>query len=111
MFRYNGGVRMETCLMVEWDTPKDDERWKGYWKFSEKSLPYIEKMKKEGTIKHYFFWSDNTGHVVFLIFFEDEHKFAKLWGDDQYQKIASGATNYFDNTRIRLMRPSATTPE
>ena len=101
---------METCVMFEWDTPKDEKRWKGYWDHSQKTLPYIEKMKKEEVIKNYSFWSDNTGHVVFLIFFADENKFAKLWGDDEFQKIASAATNFYDNAQIRIMRPSNTSP-
>lgn len=67
-------------------------------------------MKKNDVIKDYSFWSDNTGHVVFLVFFADENRFAKLWGDEEFQKIASEATNYYDNARIRIMRPSATSP-
>ena len=102
---------METCIMFEWETPKDAKRWEGYWQHSKKTLPFIEKMKKEGVIKHYSFWSDNTGHIVFLIFFDDENKFAKLWGNAEFQKMASSANNYFDNTQIRIMRPSATSPE
>lgn len=101
---------METCMMIEWDTPKDDKRWKDYWEQSKKTLPAIEKMNKEGTIKQYSFWSDNTGHVVFLLFFDDEHKFAKLWGDDQFQGFAGEANRYFDNVNVRIMRPSATSP-
>ena len=102
---------METCVMFEWDTPKDEKRWKGYWDHSQKSLPYMEKMKKEGIIKDYSFWSDNTGHVVFLMFFEDEDKFASFWGDEQYHKLASAAVDYYDNVKVRLMRPSMTDPD
>ncbi len=101
---------METCMMIEWDTPKDDKRWTDYWEQSKKTLPVIEKMNKEGTIKHYSFWSDNTGHVVFLVFFDDEHRFAKLWGDNEFQGLAGEANRYFDNVHIRIMRPSATSP-
>jgi hypothetical protein len=96
--------------MIEWDTPKDAKQWEGYWEYSKKSLPYIEKMKKDGIIKDYSFWSDNTGHVVFLMFFEDENKFAKLWGDDEFQKLASDAPDYYYNAKVRLMRPSTTSP-
>ncbi|MFW9956365.1 MAG: hypothetical protein ACFFD3_17615 [Candidatus Thorarchaeota archaeon] len=102
---------METCLMVEWDNPKDEKRLEGYWKQAEKALPYFEKVKKEGIIKHYSFWSDNTGHTVFLIFFEDENKFAKLWGDKEYHEVARVAAKYFDNTQVRLMRPGTTSPD
>ncbi len=101
---------MKTCIMFEWDTPKDENRWKGYWDHSQKTLPYIEKKKKEEVIKDYSFWSDNSGHVVFLMFFADENKFAKLWGDEEFQRMASKATSYYDNTRVRIMRPSSTSP-
>jgi len=99
---------METCMMIEWDTPKDDKRWKEYWEHSEKTIPYLEKMHKEGAIKQYSFWSDNTGHVVFLIFFDNEQNFAKVWGDEKFQKLASASNRSFDNARVRLMRPAAT---
>ena len=97
---------METLVMFEWDTPKDDKRWQEYWKQSQVSMPYFEKKQKDGTIKEYSFWSDNTGHVVFLMFFENEGNFAKVWGDEDFQKIASEANRLFDNARIRLMRPA-----
>ena len=99
---------METCMLFEWDTPKDDKRWKDYWEHSKDSLPYFEKKKNEGLIKHYGLWSDNTGHVVFLVFFEDENKFAKVWGDEEFQKLASKSNRTFDNARIRVMRPATT---
>ncbi|MFW9921650.1 MAG: hypothetical protein ACFFED_18765 [Candidatus Thorarchaeota archaeon] len=67
-------------MMIEWDTPKDEKRWKEYWDISKKTLPYIEKMKQDEVIKNYSFWYDNTGHVVFLLFFEDEYKFVKTMG-------------------------------
>ena len=97
---------METLVIFEWDTPKDDKRWQEYWKHSQVSLPYFEKQQKDGNIKEYSFWSDNTGHVVFLMFFENEENFAKVWGDEDFQKIASESNRLFDNARIRLMRPA-----
>ncbi len=100
---------METCLMVEWDTPKDDKRWKEYWDHSKKTLPYLERIKKEGILKDYHFWSDNTGHVVFIMFFEDENKFAKLWGDREFQGLASTANRSYDNALVRVMRPANVT--
>jgi hypothetical protein len=96
--------------MFEWDTPKDDKRWKDYWEYSTKTIPYFEKLKKEETIKNYSFWSDNTGHVVLLVFFDDEHKFAKAWGDEEFQKLAGTTNRFFDNARVRIMRPSTTSP-
>ena len=99
---------METLVMLEWDTPKDDKRWEAYWKQSEVIIPYFEGKKKDGIIREYSFWADNTGHVIFLAFFENEDNFAKLWGDADFQKIASDANRLFDNARIRLMRPAAT---
>ncbi len=101
---------METCVMFEWDTPKDEKRWKGYWDHSQKAIPYIEKMKVEKVIKDYGFWSDNSGHVVFLMFFADETKFAKLWGDEKFQRLASAGSNFYDNAHVRIMRPSSTSP-
>ena len=96
---------METLVLFEWDAPKDDKRWQEYGKQSQVSVPYFEKKKEEGIIKEYGFWTDNTGHVVFLILFENEGNFAKIWGDEEFQKIGSVVNRLFDNAGMRLMRP------
>ena len=69
----------------------------------------IQKIKKEGVLQDYKFWSDNTGHVVFMLFFKDESKFAKLWGDQEFQSLASTSNRSYDNARIRVMRPANVT--
>jgi uncharacterized protein (DUF1330 family) len=93
---------------MEWDDAKDEARLEEYYRHGpERRLPYFQKKIEEGIVKSAQGWGDGTGHIVFLIEFEDTDAFAKFWADPEWHKITLEFFPLVDNLRHRLMRPGA----
>jgi hypothetical protein len=91
--------------MTEFDLPKGRERLEDYWKFqNERMTPLLEKLDKEKLYDGVAF-GDNTGHVVWLVWFEDTEAFSKHWNNQEFQRTMSGFAQMVDNLNYRLGRP------
>ena len=97
---------MAVLLLMEWDNPMDESLRKKRYKFNQEvGGPFWQKKIDEGFFKASQ-WSDNMGHIVGLLEFEDMDAFTKLWLDEGFQKWAIEMNYLVDNIRHRIMRPS-----
>ena len=91
--------------MVEWDLPKGRERQEDYWKYIKETMtPKTQKMDEEGFYKAMSF-GDNTGHIIWVLEFEDADAFNKLWNDKEWHNMMSTYAHRVDNLSFRLGRP------
>ena len=91
-------------LFGEYDLPK--ENIEPYLKLMAESSNAFASFAKEGIIKEYTSWTDNTNHYVICMLFESIEKFAELWNKEEYHKFLSESAVFLENVRIRLMRPA-----
>jgi len=96
---------MRVYFMTEFDLPKGSERMEDYWKCQkEQVVPLLEKLDMEKIYEGVAF-SDNTGHIVWLAWFEDMDAFSKQWNNPEYHRTMSDLAKVVDNLSYRLGRP------
>lgn len=91
-------------LFGEYDLPK--ENIEPYMKLIMESSKAFSGFAKEGIIKEYMSWTDNTNHYVICMLFESIEKFAELWNKDEFHKYTSESSVFLENVRFRLLRPA-----
>ena len=106
---------MSVVLMVEWNTPKEETRYRKYVEYQSwrgglaekyaKYVDFLDKMIQEGKLKQST-WADGTGHIINWLEFDSIESFAKFWSLDEAHKRGIYRTPLVDKVRIRLLRPS-----
>jgi uncharacterized protein (DUF1330 family) len=91
--------------LIEFDMPK--ENLDAYNKTMSKSAKEFANWQKEGIIKEYHSWGDNTGHYIIFVLFESIDKYAELWNQPNYHDVVSEGAAVAENARMRLLRPAA----
>jgi hypothetical protein len=109
------GIVLSVVLMMEWDNPKEESRYRKFAEFigwrkglAKKYKEYLEimdKMTKESALK-FSNWADGTGHIINWLEFDSIESFAKLWSVDNWHKWMLELTPLVDNVRIRMLRPA-----
>ena len=94
---------------MEIELPKDGSRLNNYRKWTNEWSPYIDKKSEEGVLKRTCF-TDNTGHLMSLMEFEDMETLAKLWNDEKYHRLMRKGNIVMNNLKIRLCRPMVRIP-
>ena len=96
------------AMLLEFEMPKGDltEYDKAMSKVAKKFLSW----QKDGIIKEYHSWADNTGYIFTFVLFESIDKFAELWKHPDYHRTFSTGTSMVINPRMKLLRP-ASAPE
>ena len=102
---------MKVVFLVEWDNAKDESRYKKYAEQLKEPRPeWFKKLVEEGIFKGRN-WTDNTGHIIRWVEFENMEAFSKLWNNEEWQKMWLSFNPVVDNLSLRLLRPSVTIPE
>jgi hypothetical protein len=94
---------MAVAYMMEWDNPKDEERFRKYMKLGKEMSSHIEEMQKKGLCK-FSNWIDDTEHVISWLEFKDIDDFGKMWTDKEYSNLMAKWRPNVDNLRVRLLR-------
>jgi len=68
-------------------------------------VPYLTKIMEEGICESTAL-SDNTGHIIGILKFEDLDAFGKLWNDDKFHSLMMKYVQLVDNVKIRFCRPA-----
>ena len=92
------------ALFSEWDMPSGN--LEPYLKLMTQSSKAFANWTKEGIIKDFHSWTDNTGHYMVFFLFESIEKFAQLWNQDDFHEFLSEGSGLIDGVRLRLMRPA-----
>ena len=102
--------RMKVVMLVECNTPKETERNKKRYQFSDEHLkPYWDKKDKEVNMNRSG-WSDGSGTVITWMEFETLEDFNKVWGDEEFQILMARWSYNVDNVKIRILRPTHEIP-
>lgn len=92
------------ALFGEFDAPKTN--LEPYLKLMTESSKAFTKWTKEGIVKDFHSWTDNTGRFIVFFLFETIEKLAELWNEPDYHKFISESSMFVENLRIRIMRPA-----
>ncbi|MFW9809105.1 MAG: hypothetical protein ACFFE6_06965 [Candidatus Thorarchaeota archaeon] len=92
------------ALLGEYDIPKTN--LEPYLKVMRESSKAFSTWSKQGLVKDFQSWTDNTGHFVIFILFESIEKFAEIWNKEEFHKFTSESSMFLENVRLRLMRPA-----
>ena len=91
-------------LFGEWDMPTSNIE--PYLKLMKESSKAFATWVKEGIIKDFSSWTDNTGHYIAIFMFESIEKFAQLWNQEEFHRFLSEGSGLISNMKIRLLRPA-----
>ena len=115
-------MKMKIVYMMEWDVPKDRDRYKRYAEYHSKEtrsarskkfsnlVKWIREKKAEGVLKSVD-WADDTGHVINWKEFESIELFSEMWANEEWQQHMMEVYPLVDNLRFRMLRESLGIPE
>ncbi len=108
---------MAVVFMIEWDVPKERDRYERYVEYHtgkvrsarvQKYSNYVKWLREkveEGVLKRGD-WGDNTGQIINWNEFESIELFSEMWANEEWQNHMMELIPLVDNIRYRLFKPS-----